>query len=68
MKIVIDIPDCMFEVIKRIGSGAPKAIDDAIVNGTPLPKNYGRLIDAESCPYKRTVKDCDGDYMILCDK
>ncbi len=45
MKIVIDISDRLFEVIKKNGSGAPKVIDDAIVNGTPLPKNHGRLID-----------------------
>lgn len=47
MKIIIDISDYLFEVIKKSGSGAPKVIDDAIVNGIPLPKNHGRLIDAD---------------------
>jgi hypothetical protein len=47
MQIVIEIPDYMYEVIKRDGSGAPKAIDDAIANGTPLPKGHGDLKDAD---------------------
>lgn len=57
MKIVIDIPNYMYEVIKSSGSGAPKSIDDAIANGTPLPTL------PKSCPYKRIVKDCDGDLI-----
>jgi hypothetical protein len=48
MKIVIDIPEYVYEIIKKCGSGAPKAIDDAIVNGTPLPKNHGRLGDLDA--------------------
>ena len=71
MQIVIEIPDYMYEVIKRNGSGAPKAIDDAIANGTPLPKGHGRLKDIDEidwygctteydCAYKnRDCKDCD---------
>lgn len=50
MKIVIDIPKKAYENIK-----AEKEIDwlgveyilDCIKNGTPLPKNHGRLIDEE---------------------
>lgn len=50
MKIVIDIPQKAYETLK-----AEKEIDwlgaeyilDCIKNGIPLPKNHGRLIDAD---------------------
>lgn len=45
MKIVIDIPKRMYEKICNNTLGIE--IFEAIKNGTPLPKNHGRLIDAE---------------------
>ena len=43
MKIIIDIPD---EVLNDIKSG--KKINNIILNGIPLPKRHGRLIDADA--------------------
>lgn len=50
MKIVIDIPE---EVKNRLCFGVTYAEDiqtvcEALHNGTPLPKNHGRLIDADA--------------------
>lgn len=50
MQIVIDIPDWVY---KHIVQGNEEAPDenisiDAIRNGTVLPKNHGRLTDADA--------------------
>lgn len=49
MQIVIDIPEEIYEEIKTTKSiyrtGA-KVLCNAIVNGIPLPKGHGRLVDA----------------------
>lgn len=56
MKIVIDIPDQMYQKIKETnmvisGRRSGKTFDyilfNAINTGTPLPKGHGRLIDAD---------------------
>ena len=55
MKLVIDIPEWKYksvcegvEASKRCGVvGMDPDIHEAIQNGTPLPKGYGRLIDAD---------------------
>lgn len=57
MQIVIDIPEEIYQKIKETsmvisGRRSGKRIDwtlfNAINNGTPLPKNHGRLIDADN--------------------
>ena len=49
MKIVIDIPDGYVGVIasnqRMEGSAMDKLIRQAIIDGTPLPKGHGDLID-----------------------
>lgn len=50
MKIVIDIPEGIMEYIENNGCLSVIYNDEvakAIINGTPLPKGHGRLIDAE---------------------
>lgn len=55
IKLVIDIPEWKYKSIcegieasKRCGVvGIDHDIHEAIYNGTPLPKNHGRLIDAD---------------------
>ena len=56
MKIVIDIPKEMYQKIKETsrfisGRRSGKRFDyilfNAVNNGTPLPKEHGRLIDAD---------------------
>lgn len=45
MKIVIDIPDSTIADLKRKKNRTE--VDNAVLNGTPLPKEHGRLIDAD---------------------
>ena len=51
MQIVIDIPEEIIKEAKDSPNYYPtyhfKEIWRAIVNGTPLPKGHGRLIDAD---------------------
>ena len=52
MRIVIDIPEGLYEVYKgrppMLGDEGMDMIAQAIANGTPLPKGHGRLIDADA--------------------
>lgn len=59
MKIVIEIPDKTYHMIKSniYDYGDMNII---IQNGTPLPKCHGRLIDADMLKeYARVVEDAD---------
>ena len=59
MQIVIDIPDEVYEEIQvkflNTKVNPITIIDRAIYNGTPLPKGYGRLIDADA--YYDSIKE-----------
>ena len=46
MQIVIELPDEMWKLIK-VGY-VPLGISKCLMNGTPLPKHHGRLIDADA--------------------
>jgi hypothetical protein len=52
MKIVIDINEHLYKIIKTLGLVVEDedavAVSEAIRNGTPLPKGHGRLIDADA--------------------
>ena len=49
MKIVIDIDEESYEHIKAYSNEEVLPIGwYAIINGTPLPKGHGRLIDADA--------------------
>lgn len=47
MKIVIDIPDHLYNVIKNKECTNKNVLTKAVENGNPLPKGHGRLIDAD---------------------
>lgn len=51
MKVVIDIPEELFEAYKgrppMLGDEGMDMIAQAIANGTPLPKGHGELIDKD---------------------
>ena len=47
MELVIEIPDNEYHQICELRLHNRTFYDDAIRNGTPLPKGHGRLIDAE---------------------
>lgn len=52
MKLIIDIPEETYEalVINQY-CGSKSNLENMIVNGTPLPKGHGRLIDIS--PYEK---------------
>ena len=64
MKIVIDIPEDLYEVTKEEGIPSYKeernVLADAIANGTPLPKEYEKLIDVGQCNRKLFYQQCGG--------
>lgn len=51
MKVVIDIPDKVFENLLvgkvQYGGVTARRIFNAVKKGTPLPQGHGRLIDAD---------------------
>ena len=59
MQIVIDISEGAYNYIKANGARIPyHKLIDLIKNGTPLPKDYGRLIDADrlaGCGWRRRI-------------
>lgn len=59
MQIVIDIPNSLYANLKKIkgDSTAGKRIVDCVINGRPLPKGHGRLIDADRF---LSANDCGG--------
>ena len=67
MQIVIDIPEPLYHNLKNgCGIYPYRLVYEAIINGTPIPKGHGRLIDADAfikqescCGY---IEDMDIDY------
>lgn len=50
MKVVIDIPKYVYDMVKEckeIIDADNEIVAKAIISGTPLPKDHGRLIDAD---------------------
>ena len=47
MQIVIEIPDQKYKWIVNNPQTYTDELHEAIRNGTPLPKNHGRIIDAD---------------------
>ena len=63
MKLIIDIPDNEYHQICELRLHNRTFYDDAIRNGTPLPKGHGRLIDADAL-WKKWVFDAIGKQEI----
>ena len=59
MKLVIDIPDVMYEQFKDGMWCGNHTIGHAIEDGIPLPKGHGRIIDES----KITACEWDGQQM-----
>ena len=60
MKILIDIPEEYYEIIKhdvKVNHNDFKPYE-IIANGTPLPKGHGRLIDADAIKYTHVIARC----------
>lgn len=47
MKIVINIPEYLYKEIVNDEEYGIERVRKAVINGKPLPKNCGRLIDAD---------------------
>ena len=50
MKIVIEIPDRIYKIVQNrtLNITDDEILENALKNGTPLPKGHGRLIDADA--------------------
>lgn len=63
MKLVIDIPEDAYKLLNNEGVDwlGAEHILNAVANGIPLPKNHGRLIDADKL--KKTQHDIYIEYI-----
>lgn len=59
MQIVINIPEETYNFLKKYGTDGG-IIENSVVNGTPLPKGHGDLIDRNALS-KRFENECVGD-------
>lgn len=65
MQIVIDITEKLYKALKQDDNeGDAWDAVEAIINGTPLPKEHGRLIDADAFIMAECF-ECDG-YCDVC--
>ena len=58
MQIVIDIPEETYEYLKDYDTGIT-VVDNAVINGIPLPKGHGRLIDEKILKQYIIKDDCE---------
>jgi hypothetical protein len=74
IELVIKIPKQVYNYIHKhhhIANSDILDIKDAIINGTPLPKGHGRLIDADKfdvISYQHTSDDFDNGVMWLAEQ
>ena len=55
MQIVIDIPDFIYNALKKDVDCGTVNLNQAIVNGVVLPKAHGDLIDRSAVLYEMTM-------------
>lgn len=67
MKLIIDIPEERLDSIKHFGikQNEVSMLERALISGTPLPKEHGRLIDADKTISKICGSSC-GCYLEEC--
>ena len=70
MKLVIEIPDEVYDRLKTLNShGMATGATMYILNGKPLPKGHGRLIDGNKLLNKwdnMSVGRTEFDQVIMC--
>ena len=59
MQIVIDIPKEKYDLCKKWKPSERNELQEAVANGTPLPKGHGRLIDADAVKGKYPLMEND---------
>ena len=64
MKIVIDIPDFIYERLKEDVNCGMVNLNSAIANGTPLPKGHGDLIDRSKLHTNYVGTELDTDLAV----
>ena len=63
MELIIDIDEDYYELIKHdVKNGMDYLPCKLIANGIPLPRQHGRLIDADAPTIIEADKDDFGDY------
>ena len=62
MKVVIDISDQKYKWIVDNPQTYTDDLQEAIRNGTPLPKGHGRLIDEKELIEEIECEEIDGRY------
>ena len=62
MQIVIDIPEELYIEILGENQFIKNVLHESVKNGTPLPKNHGRLIDADALKKDTNYSNYDGYY------
>ena len=73
MQIIINIPDTTYEkmkIIKEKGTYEEEYLKQIILDGTPLPKNHGDLIDRNElldCSYEIDSFYCLYDLVVSVD-
>jgi len=62
MQIVIDISEEMYEQLKYLNvHGFTTAVEEAVANGTPLPKGHGKLFDVNDILDRIGLEDNDAN-------
>ena len=62
MQIVIDISEEMYEELKYLNvHGFTTAVEEAVANGTPLPKGHGKLFDVNDILDRIGLEDNDAN-------
>ena len=66
MKLIIDIDEDVYKLFTGNGQGMKVVkfnLENALKNGTPLPKGHGRLIDADAL-INKCAYDLDNNFVI----
>ena len=61
MQVVIDIPEETYEYLKDYDTGIT-VVDNAVINGIPLPKGHGRIADMDEAI--KCLEDLEGEDAI----
>ena len=66
MQLIIDIPEQDYRSVSRIvDMGLGTNVDEAIKNGTPIPKGHGRIVDIGRIDNDRIEKDNPVIYLTV---
>lgn len=64
MKLIIDIPKEKYDLCKKWKPSERSELQEAVANGTPLPKGHGAIIDIKQIHRVEIEDSCTGRKMI----